>query len=319
MNLFKDVVDVIKDIGHYPDICYTSIDDLCICIDEDSQQSGLNDLLQSWCITVTSYMSNRKDSIKQDWLDVLMDTCRGNDNNDTNIRLGKFGTNDPTKYCVDKNILFSFFIKNVLKSSLDFYKVNENKKPNATSSSDTNEATEKISRQIHDYIDMESEVIDNEKEIAPNASPAQEILSPFINSEDEEGNLSTNQSDSEYDNKKKKTQKRAMNTHNQTKKKKKYSTSKKAFDIPPAVLSIYQNVKKNYTEGIPNDLLVHTIKQAWIKTANDIKEAEDLMNIWEIHKNYLYEQLHRTVPEITNSQQQDSTDCQIALSPPTNT
>ena len=319
MNLFKDVVDVIKEIGHYPDICYTSIDDLCICIDEDSQQSGLNDLLQSWLILVTSYMSNRKNNIKQDWLDALIDTCRGNDNNDTNVRLGKFGTDDPTKYCVDKNILFSFFIKNILRSSLDFYKEKEFMKPNTANSSDRNEEISRNREEIHDYLDIESEDVYKQKVEASKASLEQEILSPYSNGDEEEDNISNNNSDSDYDNQKKKNHKRTMSTYNQSKKKKKYSTSKKAFDIPPAVITIYQTVNKNETEGIPNDLLLHTIRQAWIWTASNIKKAEDLMNIWKIHKDFLYDQLNRTVPEIANSPQPDSTDGPNAASSPTNT
>ena len=71
-------------------------------------------------------------------------------------------------------------------------------------------------------------------------------------------------------------------------KKKKYQ-SKKIFNAPIEVTSVYQSVALRENTGAPINNDISTIRQAWLLTASRLRSAEDLNNIWQIHKSCLYE------------------------------
>jgi hypothetical protein len=124
MNLFQDILIVVKRVGHHPNICIDILDRLVINQDDVTKDSVLIELLQGWSVAMSLFLSRlakEKKDVLERWKEHTIQICKGDDMKDTHIRHGRFGTTDFKKYTVDKNISFSFFVAQVQKNSFDFY------------------------------------------------------------------------------------------------------------------------------------------------------------------------------------------------------
>ena len=286
MNLFQDILIVAKKIGHHPNICIDILDRLIVCQDDVSKDSVLIELLQGWSVSITSFLSrltNGNHNALQSWKEYTIEICKGDDMKDTHIRTGRFGTTDFKKYIVDKNISFSFFVAQVQNNSLDFYdRFNEPRHSRSDIRNDVSQLTEPDRIYNDEAIDMAST---NDDDLQVDNTNEESSFDP----EDSERNIRPDgypdigSPNSGY---KQKSGKKRMPSNGT--KKKKYQ-SKKIFNAPIEVTSVYQSVALRENTGAPINNDISTIRQAWLLTASRLRSAEDLNNIWQIHKSCLYE------------------------------
>ena len=296
MNLFQDVLGVIKKIGHNPNIKIDALASLCHNIEEDLQQAVLVELLQAWKIKMGTYLKIEHMDIRSKWKANLFDVCRGgNTITKSDVKKGLFFTTDITAYSVDRNVSFSFFYNNVIESSLTVYDVPQEMdgaKPNEIvpttwdaiaddyvfqPAEDGHDATESI--QINNVgVDGKNDCRSNlstpqKKSKTVSSSTTPKKLSPIF---DDQSSQKKRKNDS--------TDKNAEG-------RKKGKSDKKVFDVPDVVQTIYNNVINSGVKKIPVDRDMNMIRQAWKSTIESLNTPDDLKKIWELHQNFLFKQL----------------------------
>ena len=313
MNLFYDILIVVKMIGHHPNMCIDILDRLIISQDDAPKESVLIELLQGWSVVVSLLLSRltkeKKNAIER-WKEYAIEICKGDNMKDTHIRHGKFGTTDFKKYTVDKNLSFSFFVVQVQKNSLDFYdSYYETRKTRSVLNIVVSPSSKQEITLQDEAVDLASTNVE-EDSIQINNSNEESSFEPEhgdkCNEQDESFEKESPLSESIQ-----KSGKRRMPSND--KRKKKYQ-SKKIFNAPIEVTSVYQSVAIRGDSGAPIGHDISTIKQAWLLTATRLKTAADLNNIWQIHKSCLYEIMERTLLPTASAQTDDQNVEQINMS-----
>ena len=303
MNIFQDIMDVIKRIGHNPNIKLDAVACLCHNIEEDVQQPVLVELLQAWKIKMGSYLKLEHQDTRSKWKDTLFDVCRGgNKITKSDVKKGIFATTDITAYSVNSKVLFSFFHNNVVESSLHVYDVSpetDDAKPYTTIPTSWDAIAD-------DYVFAPTDdgFVASKVNINNNDGKAEETASRTDVSP-EKGAKSLSQKKSDSNSSPSTTKKLAPVFEDQSTQKKRKSSSpdkkgtgrkngkidKRAFDVPEKVLSIYSGVVSNDEKKIPFDRDMDMIKHAWKSTIESLKTPNDLKKIWEIHQQFLFQHL----------------------------
>ena len=161
MNLFQDVIKVVKRIGHNPSKSADIVRNLCPSIEEDDDDTILIQLLGVWRLKVTCYMQSEQSGVRMTWKNNLIDVCRGGEEKTkSDIKRGLFGCKTFASYSVDQKLLFSFFVEKVYESSLSVYDVTPTTEPHALPHCTWNDIAQ-------DYVNHESDVeisrIDSDK------------------------------------------------------------------------------------------------------------------------------------------------------------
>ncbi len=302
MNLFQDVLEVIKSIGHNPTISVEAIGKLYCTIDEDVKQSVLVELLQAWNIQMSNYLKKEKNEVLSEWKEDLMSVCRGEHNTKTDVKLGKFSATDLSAYTVNEKILFSFFFKQVVNNSLNVYDVPE--KEAATKPTWQDIAADYVMAPL---LDDEAGAKDEEERTVAHAnSSPPKVLNDSSKKTSNKTNPSIEQSPNkskspnskrlaplfdQQSNKKRTTNENERDTSLvKTSNKKKTKIDKKMFEIPEAVLTIYTTAITWEERDVPVNRDMEMIRQAWMSTVDSLNVAADLKNLWEIHKSFLFQQ-----------------------------
>ena len=318
MNLFQDVLTVIKSIGHKPEIDIEPIRKLCCNIeDEDVKQSVLIELLQAWNIQVTTYLKDENSEVVSKMKDDLYNVCRATDRfTKTDMKLGKFATGDISAYSVNEKLSFSFFVRNVLSSSLDIYIVPKETAADKPTWEDINQEyvfdppNDSIGEIMHhDEDGSKEDGTVSHKNLSPksvsNMSPPKER--GMTKCDTIRVNTLTNKPSPQklapiFDAKENQSKdKRKVNDVKANSGRKKQKVDKKMFDVPQAVATIYHSAITKEDLNIPVDRDLFMIREAWKSTIDSITTATALKTMWEVHRMFLFDFLTRSEQE-TRSQ-----------------
>jgi len=258
MNMLQDVLGVLVQIGHHPDID-TAI--LKYNNGGENEDSLFCELLREWSIIIMEYLQSECTQVLTEWNQKLMTVCKGKKTK-TQVRQGRFGSLDMSDYTVVEKITFSFFIEQVEKKSFSAYSAKKN--------------------------------IQNDEE-PKTESNAVDKSPPLFDDTDEEYTPTAPADDDETETVKCSTKRAASPVSSPDKKKAKIS--KRMFEVPGDVVTLYKSVIDREAKGIPVDIDISIIRQAWIDAVGMLKTSDDLKNLWNNHKTVLFEKLNQLSPK----------------------
>jgi len=293
MTLFEDVMRCIEDIGHNPMLPERYMDIISETEESSSCETIFLLLLKTWHDTCTADIVTRCNDTKGKWRNDLLVVAKGSILSKTDIRLGKFsGAYD--QYCIPKELLFSSYFLHIGEETV-----------NSTN-------TEIPSRHVEPIPDESVNTIPNETVNIPDETVNRNLNETYIDDSSREDKL-VDPGDDEVvlvDTEKKKhdatdslyisPRKRKVvlfdDEHEKSRKQeevemkqKSHKITKKDLKVTDEVFAIYKTVQSKSCENLPVDYEISAIKNAWIATANEIKSTEDLLNIWSIHKRFLFQ------------------------------
>jgi len=267
MNLFSDVMKTLSKVGHNP-VLSATYNDLIERMDDGSvDDTVFMQLLKTWQDKACTYMTSLKIDDKAKWKNDLISLCKGETGTKTDVRLGKFTVRDLKEYCLPNILLLTTLFDSVGK--VDIYQTQATERLESKSHDESDES------KCHDDVcipDNKSDDVDQDNRVVPN-----ELIENECNVDDEEDSF------------KPKRKRQSSLEKDRTKKAKSVKLTKKMFDICGEVLKIYETTSSKESMGIPVDSDLLAIRNAWLATANEICKAQDLMELWTIHKKHLFE------------------------------
>jgi len=270
MNLFDDILSCIEDMGHNPILPEKYIDMLSEIEEISSCETIILQLLKAWHDTCSADIATRDNDTTDQWRNDLLVVAKGPTLSKTDIRSGKFsGCFD--QYTIPKVLLFSSFLlhidsveEKVECANTDISSRDVNPIPNDTVF-DVSSPAEKLPDDDEEFVlNTEDKTLDEVDSL--NITPRKRKAVLF----DEEHEKNKKQEEGEI-------------------KQKAHKITKKDLKVSDEVFAIYKTIQSKSSDNLPVEYEISAIKNAWIATANDIKSTEDLMNIWAIHKKFLFQ------------------------------
>ena len=294
MNLFQDVLDVIKKVGHNPKMPVDIIIDLSINNEKDeAQDSVLIELLEGWKLKITTYLNSENEDILTKYKDDLFTVCKGPADKkltNTNVKHGMFGTETFSAYTVDKKVLFSYFFEQVNNSTLSVYNVTAPTNPTSSLTTTWNDiaASYVVDEAADDGWDDEEEVDHGTEHRSDHNKPKSTSKAAV----DETGSVPIapifTSPGGSRSKKKDVSQGRELNSSStKTTSRKKAKLDKKMMEVPEAVLTIYTGAIWKEDARIPVDRDMDMIRDAWWHTIETLRSPADLKNLWNVHRELL--------------------------------
>ena len=327
MNVFHDILTVLEDIGHNPNLPENIAVNLyqeCEHTMEDQppQESVFNRLLTAWKSSFLIYLENLPDEFREAWKTDILKVCQGEKGTTQNLRYGEFGNTNIQLYTINKNILFSSYFQKLESGLCPAFSAfggqesdlesedSIDKDPSYSPMEDcafsppTANNEVEFSAEPPGFHDIEvTKTVVTEKnmqiDLTQDVSMKKSTDGNVVRSSIEiEQTVVQNDTPKSADSKRK----RRVGIHVEEKdveKKKKASPKKTKIDknslaVPEEVLRYYNSVVQR--EGGPFSINrdMTLIKKAWIMTANDLKKGSDLSQIWVLHQGHIVNLLEST-------------------------
>jgi hypothetical protein len=315
MNLFNDILNTIKDVGHNPSLPLNVMINIIHNVNVTCQDSSLVELLQGWSITLFQYLKNVNDIALSSMKEAIIKVCMTGDKTKTDVRLGKFGTDTLDKYTLPAILWFSTFVRQVHLGSMNLYRTiagdcvgkrtrsndilttsNEEKKQFVEEGCEETESDDDEGHCNHidserEYTD-ENEIDDDGPEVMPPPPPKRKVGSSMVVNDVTSNLKPTLEMDGEEKNETPKKKRKANASKN---------WNKKMFDIPAAVYNVYNAVLDKERKTVPINIEINAINEAWMRTVSSIKTGHDLTNMWNIHSVWLFRLLENPMPPAASS------------------
>jgi len=272
MNLFADVLSCMEEIGHNPCMPQSYMGALPESDESQGADTIFIQLLKAWHDKCTADIMTRREDVTDNWKNDLLNIAKGTTLSKTDIRSGKFaGTFN--QYSIPKEILFSSFYSSIGSVEQTIEPVDKEKSPRDVVSVLDEVLIDDSSGDDKLYVpDNEDEEI-----VASEQNTQDDIVPLRISPRKRQASL--------FDDDDRKPRKKGEVEIKQ----KAHKITKKDLKVSDEVFTIYKTVQSKSCESLPVEYEISAIKNAWIATANDIKSTEDLMNIWAIHKKFLFQ------------------------------
>ena len=299
MNLFKDIIECVKEIGHNSTLCSNMIGNILHTVDDVSQDSSLIELIRSWYIVINSYIQSENEDVLDSWKEKLIETCKGPKGTKTHVRKGIFGSVVFAKYSVPTILLFSTFVKQVESGHLNMYSPIETNTSNNndTCTADVKDSEDdKSENELGEFYHIETTDDDDEETVQKNevktrmSVPSPSVMPPPAAKPIRKA---VGQKPSSPQPELKRKASGVDGDDNKVPKAKRASkVGKKMFDAPNEVFEVYKSVIEKERKGIPVELDIKSIKDAWIQVVSSIKTGDDLSKLWLKHKEILFYHLN---------------------------
>jgi len=320
MNIFQDLMMVLKKIGHNPSFINDAIKSKLTVLDTDVQSSSYIDLVNMWSIATKNYITNIPQSDTVDAWIVKFDEVVSTGVSKTDVKQGRFGCQLFDDYNIDEKLRLTYWVDHpdctdlVSKPTMTSKQADSQKTDHESIARKKQKVTEETPILDHKHVaritnpsifismhpDCDMEDSDDDSKIEGTKSESDFSVSEIKNNDQKHKPTITDDNDvtpkpkmKKPRSSKKKQAEDDIQGHGE-KKDEKSLTNKEIFTAPKRVQEYYDQMFRREALNLPVTDDVARIKTAWIDTINSVSNSRDVRRMWLTFMSKLFESVSGT-------------------------